>query len=109
MPSSFVSRRNSMAEIGDLVRSYHKGYHVVTSKHSFESKDLDGNSIQVPQLGYTKVFDANFNPKRGSNSCAESYCDVMTIELLEKERAEKIAELEQGYDRIINYLMSQKK
>lgn len=89
-------------EIGDLVTSYYKGYHIITKIIPRK----DENYL----VEHVTVLDFKFQVKksRKRHICDAGYCKVITKEQLEKEREKQIDFWSKGYDFLINLAKNQK-
>ncbi len=79
-------------KIGDLITTYHKGFHRITGIEKRKKFYVDGKTlIGGDLLFYIKEYDANFNPtsRKSSDCCDEIYCKKVNIE----EEIEKLEEL----------------
>ena len=90
-------------DIGDMITAYHAGYHIVESSYGYWYK-LGDNENFAHQFQYTKVFNAKFKRAKGINSCHSGYCKKVTIEDLKFERDNKLIEVNNNYNRVIQHL-----
>lgn len=103
-------------KVGDVIRAYHKGYHVVTDiERRFHTQDdvsrYPSKNLKVGQeynslIHYRTVLTASFKPVKYSKSkaiqtCDSQFCKKLTSKLLMDERDKKIQDLKDGYDRVI--------
>lgn len=93
-PNGVVLQYDESIVVGDIITSYHSGFHRVIS---IEYR----GSNTTPLIEYEKVFDKDGNPKRGKNSCDASYCRK-AIETL----PQILQELDQKHDRLRRILLS---
>ena len=88
-------------KVGDFVTSYHKGYHIVVDIEKRYHKEGDEYSSLIE---YRNVMNSKFKTKKSQSTqnCDASYCKKIDIAKIRKEKNEKVKELKEGYDRLID-------
>ena len=86
--------------IGDMITTYHKGFHKIIGFHELAYKD----SMQV---NYDRVADNNGNPIKGKNSCHHRYCKKVNAQKLKEDYEFELFSLNMKYNtlnKILNKL-----
>lgn len=98
-----VSDLNNGIQIGDIITSYHSGYHLVEDiEERFTTKDniyMYGGDVGDPLnslLSYRMICTSTFKPRQSNKilQCDSSYADKVDKAFLEKKIAEQMEIIE---------------
>lgn len=88
--------------IGDTIRAYHSGIHVVTGFKSYGGNRDDGVDLVI----YESLLSSKMT--RGgagrTRTCHIDYCKVVTPEILQEEMEEDLRTVRESYERGIKFL-----
>lgn len=84
-------------QIGSLITSYHKGWHIVT--------DITTRQNNITIVEYQLVVDQKHKIHHNGKirACDATYCKAVSNEKLKKEFEEKIELLKRAYDFLMEY------
>jgi len=97
---------------GDVIRAYNKGIHRVTKveRRFFTKEDEQKNYGKLNKeynslIYYDRILNGNLEPSKKLKTCCDAaFCVKLNIKSVYKEKDEKIKELEEGYQRLLDLL-----